>query len=170
METTEIGYISKTHGLKGHVILRLNEDILIDYSKVTALFLEINGSQVPYFTEECKPTNTGYIVKLENIDHVDTSKKLIGKKAFCLPQFLIENEDSLSYFVGYVVIDSTHGNIGTIVEVNDKTQNVTITIAHPSGAEIILPFNDALLNEIDDDLKTVDLNAPEGLIELYLSE
>jgi 16S rRNA processing protein RimM len=169
MQTHEIGYISKTHGLKGHVILRLNEDIFINHEKITAIFLDINGSQVPYFIEECKPNNAGFIVKLDTIDHVDTSKKLIGKKAFCLNEFISENENSLSYFVGYAVIDSVHGNIGNIVDVNDKTDNVVITIVHPNGAEIILPFNDDLINEIDDDLKTVDLNAPEGLIEMYLN-
>jgi len=169
MQTQEIGYISKTHGLKGHVILRLNEDIFIDHEKITAVFLEINGSQVPYFIQECNPNNTGFIVKLDTIDHVDASKKLIGKKAFCLKDFIVENENSLGYFVGYAVIDSVHGDIGTIIDVNDKTENVVITIAHPSGAEIILPFNDDLINEIDDDLKTVDLNAPEGLIDMYLN-
>lgn len=169
MNTQEIGYISKTHGLKGHVTLRIKEDIFIDEEKITSIFLDINGSQVPYFVEEIKHTNQGYLVKFENIDSIETSKKLIGKTAYCLEEFITEDEESLKYFIGYTVIDSKHGNIGTIVDIDDKTENVVITVAHPSGAEIILPFNDALLNEIDDDLKTVDLNAPEGLIEMYLN-
>lgn len=169
MNTQEIGYISKTHGLKGHVNLRLKEDIFIDEEKITSLFLDINGSQVPYFVEEIKAVNQGYLVKFENIDSVDTSKKLIGKTVYCLDDFITEDEESLKYFIGYTVIDSKHGNIGTIVDIDDKTENVVITVAHPSGAEIILPFNDDLLNEIDDDLKTIDLNAPEGLIEMYLN-
>lgn len=169
MNTQEIGYISKTHGLKGHVTLRLKEDIFIDEEKITSIFLDINGSQVPYFIEEIKSVNQGYLVKFEGIDMIELSKKLIGKTAYCLEDFITEDEESLKYFIGYTVIDSKHGNIGTVVDIDDKTENVVITIAHPSGAEIILPFNDDLLNEIDDDLKTIDLNAPEGLIELYLN-
>lgn len=38
METIEIGYIGKTHGLKGHVILRLNEDIQIDDEDIKSIF------------------------------------------------------------------------------------------------------------------------------------
>lgn len=169
MNTIEIGYISKTHGLKGHVNLRLKEDMFIDDEKITSLFLDINGSQVPYFIEEIKNINQGYLVKFESIDSVDLSKKLIGKTAYALDDFIIEDEESLKYFIGYTVIDSKYGNIGTIVDIDDKTENVVITVAHPSGSEIILPFNDDLLNEIDDDLKTVDLNAPDGLIEMYLN-
>lgn len=168
METEEIGYISKTHGLKGHVILRLNELINIDEEGIKSIFLDINGSQVPYFIEECRPNNTGYIVKLETIDTVDTSKKLIGKKAFALSDFILENDESLKEFIGYAIIDSKLGNIGNIADVDEKTDNAIIKVIHPSGVEIILPFNDDFIVEIDDDLKTIEFNAPEGLIEMYL--
>lgn len=169
METQEIGYISKTHGLKGHIILRLNELINIDEEAIKSVFLDINGSQVPYFIEECRPNNTGYIVKLETIDTVDTSKKLIGKKAFALPDFILENDESLNEFIGYAIIDSRLGNIGNIAAVDEKTDNAIVKVIHPSGVEIILPFNDDFIIEIDDDLKTIEFNAPEGLIEMYLS-
>jgi len=167
MNTEEIGYISKTHGLKGHVILRLNELVQID-EEIKSVFLDLNGSQVPYFVEECRPNNTGYILKLETIDTVDTSKKLIGKKAFSLPDFILEEEESLREFIGYSIIDSKLGNIGNISEVDEKTDNVIVRVIHPTGAEIILPFNDDFIIEIDDDMKTIEFDAPEGLIEMYL--
>ena len=167
MNTEEIGYISKTHGLKGHVILRLNELVNID-ENIKSIFLELNGSQVPYFIEECRPNNAGYILKLETIDVVETSKKLIGKKAFALSDFILEEEESLNEFIGYTIIDSKLGNIGIISDVDEKTDNVIIKVMHPSGKEIILPFNNDFIIEIDDDLKTIEFNAPEGLIEMYL--
>ena len=168
METKEIGYISKTHGLKGHIILRLNELINIDEDAIKSIFLDINGSQVPYFIEECRPNNTGYIIKLETIDTVDTSKKLIGKKAFALSDFVLENDESLKEFIGYAIIDVKSWNIGNIADVDEKTDNAIIKVIHPSGVEIILPFNDDFIIEIDDDLKTIEFNAPEGLIEMFL--
>jgi len=167
MDTQEIGYISKTHGLKGHVILRLNEFVNID-EDIKSIFLDLNGSQVPYFVEECRPNNAGYIIKLETIDVVDTSKKLIGKKAFALSDFILEEDDSLREFIGYSIIDTKLGNIGNIADVDEKTDNAIIRVIHPSGIEIILPFNDDFIVEIDDDLKTIEFNAPEGLIEMYL--
>jgi 16S rRNA processing protein RimM len=168
MNTEEIGYISKTHGLKGHVILRLNELVRIDEEAIKSIFLELNGSQVPYFIEECRPNNAGYILKLETIDVVDMSKKLIGKKAFALTDFILEEEESLNEFISYTVIDSKLGNIGIIADVDEKTDNVIIKVVHPSGVEIILPFNDDFIIEIDDDLKTIHFDAPEGLIDMYL--
>ena len=168
MNTEEIGYISKTHGLKGHVILRLNELVRIDEQAIKSIFLELNGSQVPYFIEECRPNNAGYILKLETIDAVDMSKKLIGKKAFALTDFILEEEESLNEFISYTVIDSKLGNIGIIADVDEKTDNVIIKVIHPSGVEIILPFNDDFIIEIDDDLKTIHFDAPEGLIDMYL--
>lgn len=168
MNTEEIGYISKTHGLKGHVILRINDYVNIDEEKIASVFLELNGSQVPYFIQECRPNNSGYILKLENIDTIDTSKKLIGKKAFTLPDFILEEDESLNEFIGYAILDTKLGNIGNIAEVDEKTNNVIIKVIHPTGVEIILPFNDDFIVEIDDDLKTIEFNAPEGLIDMYL--
>jgi 16S rRNA processing protein RimM len=169
MNTQEVGYISKTHGLKGHVILRVNEGLDINAETIKSIFLELGGSQVPYFIEECRPNNTGYIIKLETIDSIDTSKKMIGKKVFCLTDFIIEDEDSLKEFIGYAIIDNALGNIGIINDVDDKTDNVIIKVIHPTGKEIILPFNDDLIEEIDDDAKTILFNAPQGLIDMYLS-
>ena len=168
MITEEIGYISKTHGLKGHVILRLNDLVRIDEEAIKSIFLELNGSQVPYFIEELRPSNKGYLLKVENIDTIDTSKKLIGKKAFALPDFILEEEESLNEFIGYAIIDAHLGNIGNIADVDEKTDNVIIKVIHSSGKEIILPFNDDFIIEIDDDLKTIEFKAPEGLIEMYL--
>jgi len=168
MNTQEIGYISKTHGLKGHVILRTNDDIEIDAEIIKSVFLEINGSQVPYFIEECRPNNTGYILKLETVEAVEESKKMIGKKVFSLPEFILENEDSLNEFIGYRIIDTVLGDIGVINDIDDKTNNVIAKIIHATGKEIILPFNDDLIEEIDDEAKTILFNAPQGLIEMYL--
>lgn len=168
MNTQEIGYISKTHGLKGHVILRINDGLDIDPEIIKSVFLELEGSQVPYFIEECRPNNIGYIIKLETINTVDASKKLVGKKTFSLTEFIIEDENSLNEFIGYTIIDSVLGNIGIINDIDDKTNNVIIKIMHASGKEIILPFNDDLIDEIDDDKKTIHFSAPEGLIDMYL--
>lgn len=168
MNTEEIGYISKTHGLKGHVILRLNELINIDEEAIKSVFLELNGSQVPYFIEECRPNNTGYILKLETIDTIDTSKKLIGKKAFALTDFILENSESLSEFIGYTVLDSCLGNIGIITDIDEKTENPIVKVIHSTGVEIILPFNEDFIIEIDDEQKTIEFESPEGLIEMYL--
>lgn len=167
MELEEIGYISKTHGLKGHLILKLKEDIFLK-NDISSLFLEINGSNVPYFLEEIKLANQGYILKIESIDTVDLAKKLIGKRASCLIDFIEVDEDNLDEFIGYAIRDHEYGNIGVITEVNSKTENVVIKVNHPSGAEIFLPFNDDLIIEIDDDIKLIDFKAPEGLIALYL--
>lgn len=168
MNTEEIGYISKTHGLKGHVMLRLMEGIRIDETSIKSLFLDLNGSQVPYFIEECRPTPSGYILKLETIHDVGASKKLVGKKAFALTGFILEEEDSLNELMGYSVTDEAFGNIGVICEIDDQTENTIIKVKHPNGSEIILPFNDDFITEIDDDAKLISLKAPDGLIDLYL--
>ena len=170
METREIGYISKTHGLKGHLILRVNDDLFLNEEKVTSLFLELNGSQVPFFIEEIRPNNVGYILKLETIDTIENSKTKVGKKVFSLTDFIEDNASEYSGWIGYEVIDQNHGNIGVLKNVDDTTQNILLNVVHPSGIEIMLPFNEDLLEEINDETKSIHYNAPEGLLDMYLSK
>ena len=45
----KVGYISKTHGLKGEVTAILEYEL--DFENTSALFLEINENLVPHFPQ-----------------------------------------------------------------------------------------------------------------------
>ena len=62
MDTTEIGYISKTHGLKGQIVLRLNEFINIDSEAITSLFLNMDVDGENMIINQTYVGNSGYIV------------------------------------------------------------------------------------------------------------
>ncbi|MBL7931654.1 MAG: hypothetical protein JNL60_07125, partial [Bacteroidia bacterium] len=65
MDLKQIGYFSKTHGVKGHLILK--SDLYFDQD-LKALFLETQGGgKAPYFISEIKETNQGLIMLLEEI-------------------------------------------------------------------------------------------------------
>jgi len=43
-----------------------------------------------------------------------------------------------------------------------------MVVEHPSGKELLLPVTDEVIVLVDRTQKTIEVNAPEGLIELYL--
>lgn len=170
METTEIGYISKTHGLKGQVILRMKDGLFLDEEKANSLFIEINGSQVPYFIEELRLSNNGYILKIETINAVEISKTLVGKKVYAYNEFVEEEESEFDEWIGYRIIDNQFGEIGLLNSVDQTTQNVLFNVVNSSGIEVILPFNEDLISEVNDTEKIIYYHAPEGLLDMYLSK
>lgn len=166
MELKEIGYFSKTHGIKGHLILKNDKDFF--FEEANALFLEVSGGKAPYFISNIKESNNGLIVLLEDVNAIEKAKLLIGKKIFIDEKFLCEEEEKDNW-VGYELIDISFGSLGNITEVNDSGYQVLISVIY-KGKEVILPLVDDFIQSIDNDAKKISFKAPEGLIDLYITE
>lgn len=166
MELAYVGYFSKTHGVKGQLILRVEHDFLED--DIKALFIETTAGKAPYFIKEIKENKSGFIVSLEDLDAVEKARLLTGKKVFIDAQFLSPEEEDFNW-LGYELIDKHHGSIGNISDVTDNGQQILITINF-NGKEIMLPLVEDFIERIDEAGKKLFFNAPEGLIDVYLGE
>lgn len=163
MELAELGYFSRTHGVKGGLVLKCTSDFLIEEAET--LFVEEAGSKMPCFITEVREAGQNIIVSLEGIDNVEQAKKLTGKKVFVASHLILPDEEGL--WEGYELIEGRLGSIGRIESVVDNGTQMLITIRY-KGREVILPVAGDLLEQVDDSAKKIYYNAPEGLIELYL--
>ncbi|MES2680627.1 MAG: ribosome maturation factor RimM [Bacteroidota bacterium] len=166
MELSPIGYFSKTHGVKGQLILRTESDFEIEDLKV--LFVEAAGAKAPYFLSDIKENNTGIIVSLEEIDAVEKAKLLVGKKVF-IDTALVNEVEAEADLLGFELIDKQHGSLGNIISTSDNGHQVLISLNY-KGKEVILPFVEEFIEKIDENEKKVFFNAPEGLIDVYLGD
>ena len=69
--------------------------------------------------------------------------------------------------IGFTVIDNEFGEVGTVTSVNDTTAQALFEIDR-NGKEILIPINDQFIQKVDHAGKTIFLEVPEGLIDLYL--
>ena len=69
--------------------------------------------------------------------------------------------------IGYKVLDQQKGDLGILVEVLEQKGNPLFVVDH-NGSEILLPVFEGLLISIDAPKKEMLINAPEGLVDLYL--
>ncbi|HLT86585.1 MAG TPA: ribosome maturation factor RimM [Sphingobacterium sp.] len=168
-ETFYIGYITKTRGLKGEMQLFFEFE---DYDELDldVLFLEINKKLVPYFVDSIKLQNnsTAYL-NLEDIDHVDKAKELIKKKVYLPNDKMPERDpDDFRYtdLVGYLVVDEQEGEIGEIVDVQEFPQQFIATVDF-EGKELMFPLSEDLILGIDEEKQVIEVELPEGLIDLY---
>lgn len=166
MELTQIGYFSKTHGVKGQLILKVERDFFVEELK--ALFVESATGKAPFFITEVKETNTGLVIGLEEITAVEKARSLLGKAVF-IDSSLIDVQEEEFDWIGYELIDKQHGAIGTIGAVSDNGQQVLLSVQY-KGKEVLLPLVEDFVEKIDEEAKKLYFNAPEGLIDLYLNE
>lgn len=164
-----IGYITKTRGLKGELQLYFE---FADYTELDldVLFIEVNKKLVPYFIESIKlhENSTAYL-NLEDIDHVDKAQSLLKKKVYLPKDKMPERDpDDFRYtdLVGYLVVDEQEGEIGEIVEVEEFPQQFMATVDF-DGKELMFPLSDDLILGIDEEEQVIEVELPEGLIDVY---
>ncbi|WDF69297.1 ribosome maturation factor RimM [Sphingobacterium oryzagri] len=167
-----IGYITKTRGLKGEVQLFFEfEDYMeLDFDM---LFLEMNKKLVPYFVDTIKvqKNSTAYL-NLEDVDHIDKAQPLVKKKAYLPNDKMPERDpDDFRYsdLVGFLVIDEQEGEIGSITAVQELPQQFVATVDF-HGHELLFPLNEDLILDIDMQEQIIEVELPEGLVDLYRGE
>lgn len=170
-ESFYIGYITKTKGLKGEVQLYFEFEAYEDL-ELAVVFADMNGKMVPFFVESYKlyPNQTG-LFYFDDIDHIDKAQTLVKKKIYMpLDKMPARDEDDFTYedLEGYLVSDETHGELGKIIAINEYPQQFVATVLYQEK-EILFPLNEDMIVEIDEDEKTLLVDLPEGLLDIYLS-
>jgi len=170
-ECFHLGYVAKLHGFKGEVSLFLDVTSPSDYAKIESVFIDINDQLTPFFIDSFKLKNHPFAaVKFEGVDS-EKDAKVIERKNLYLPlRFLPELKGTDFYdheVVGYEVIDVKYGLVGVLESIIDLSINPLIQIMN-GEKEILIPLIKESILKVDRESKQLHVDAPEGLIELYL--
>jgi 16S rRNA processing protein RimM len=163
MQLVKAGYFSKTHGLKGELLLKEQEGTIDFETKV--LFIDLPTGRAPYFVSSMREFKSGVLVHLEEVDTVEKARSLIGKPIYCEDEYFFLEEE-LDY-TGYELIDGVFGSLGPVLQTDDNGVQILLTVK-VTEKEVILPLVEDFIESIDDTVKIIRINAPKGLIEMYL--
>ncbi len=170
-ELFHLGKIVRTFGSKGEVVFQIDTEILDKIENLESVFIKFNENLVPFFIErlERRPKSQA-LVKLMDIDNTDDASALAGCDFYIPIVMLPKQKDTRlsSYEIeGYKVIDANYGETGTVRTVLEMPQQSLLAI-DLNGKEILIPIVDEIVKKIDRKTRTIHIDAPEGLIELYL--
>jgi len=166
----KVGYVHKPHGIHGELVIRFQEQYYDTLEECPALFLEIDNLLVPYFiSEEGLRFKSGesVIAQLDWVDSDKKAKQLCGLSVFVDQDDVIVSDDEMSphELIGFQLYDVTLGRIGEITEVNDYSGNLLLSVEY-KGKEVLIPLNEDLIVRLDEDLREIELQIPEGLFDL----
>jgi 16S rRNA processing protein RimM len=170
-ELFQLGKIVRTFGTKGEVIFQINSEIFSRIKKLESVYLKINENLVPFFIELIQPKTKGQaMVKFLDVGSTEDASLLAGCDIF-IPIAILPKQQGTQLFSieieGYTVIDANRGETGKVRTVLEMPQQALLAIDF-NGKEILVPFVDEIVKMIVRKTKTIHIEAPEGLIELYL--
>ncbi len=166
-----LGKIVKKYSFKGELLVKLDTDQPELYEHLDAVFINLKEHLIPYFIEKSQLHKTELLrVKFEDVDTEEDANALIKSEVYLPLSFLPELEEDKFYYheiIGYTVEDKNYGKVGVITGVNDTTAQALFEIDR-EGKEVLIPMNDAFISKVDKVNKTIFVETPEGLIDLYL--
>ncbi len=166
-----LGYISKTVGNKGDLSFFLDTDEPGAYAELSMVFINIKETLVPYQIQKIKIQGQKAQVHLEDIDNVELASKLTGSTLHLPMEFLPTLSGNNFYYheiIGFEIEDTKFGKIGVVNNVIDSTSQAIFQIMH-SDKEVLIPITDNIVKKVNRKSKLITVEAPEGLIEIYLS-
>ena len=166
----QIGKLTKTHGLKGEINFQFTDDVW-DRVECDYIICDVDGILVPFFIEEYRfRSDSTAILKLEDIDSIEAAQMLVNSPVYLEKKYqeeLDEDEVSLSYFIGFKMVDGDDGqSIGTIVDIDDNTENWLFIVEKEDGSELMIPAHEEFISEIRKEEKTMVMDLPTGLLDL----
>lgn len=165
----KIGQFAKPHGVKGELALVTRSDVFDD-SDDPYIVCDIDGILVPFFIETYRHKSDSVIlVKLESVDSEEMAREFVNREVYYALDEAEESDwvEGMSWdaWIGYMVSDSRHGDLGRITDVDDSTINVLLKIDR-GGEEWLLPVAEELIEAVDPVAKRLTVSVPEGLLDL----
>ncbi len=167
----KIGKVSRLHGYKGELSLKLDPDFIELFSDLDHVYLNLNQKPVPFFIEEVRYTPQGYaLVFFDGVDNQNDAEKVRGAEIWMNESDIPDDffaEDINEYLRGFTVKDLSAGEIGKVASVVEHPGNSFLVIDRDNG-EVLIPMHNDIIKEINDRAQLITIEAPEGLIELNL--
>ncbi len=168
-----LGYITKTHGLNGGLTLALDVDDPSDYMELDGVFVKMKRDLIPHMITHMEHVKKNiFTIFFEDIEAIDQAKTFVNKECY-LPIELLPKLDGTKFYyheiVGYNVVDANYGDAGIIEKVLDLPRQALIQ-SNKDGKEILIPITDDIIKKVDRKNKVLGVEAPEGLIDLYLND
>lgn len=165
-----LGRIVKAYGKKGELNVVLDTDKPENYKDLKSVFLDLKGNLIPYFIEKIQIKNNKAIIKLKDVLTPEIAEMFVNAEIFLpldqLPK-LTGNKFYYHDIIGYTIIDKTYGSIGKVEKVLDLPQQAIFQIKY-KNKEILIPITDEIIKIVDRNNKQIKIEAPKGLIEIYL--
>lgn len=171
MELT-VGRVVKAHGVTGEVVVEVRTDDP-DIRFAPGAVLRAKGSddrQRDYVVEAARAHGGRLLVRLAGVADRDAADALRGSLFVIDSENLPAIDEPDTYYdhqlEGLRVRTTDGRELGTVAEVLHTAAGELLAVNRGQAGELLVPFVSAIVTSVSLDAGTVEIDPPEGLLEL----
>lgn len=154
-----IGRITRTHGKRGEIQCLMDNEYW-NNADATFLILSIDNILVPFRVLDWRGKGSDSLIfQLDRITDEQTAQQLIGNQAYMLKSDISEEDEIMPTWqslLGYRVLDTDQGELGTITDVDETTINTLVTLNHSQ----LIPLHEDFIINIEPDKQLITICLP----------
>ena len=167
MEDVVVARIGKAHGLKGEVTVQVHTDSPKERFVKGAQFSTQPASVGPLTIRAARVHNGIQLLAFDEAPDRTAAEALRNTKLLAAADELVEDdawyEDDI---LGFDVVLEDGTSVGTVAGLETREVQDLLTVKDADGHEILVPFVEEIVPDIDEDVRKVVLTPPPGLLEL----
>ncbi|MCL2737969.1 MAG: hypothetical protein FWE30_00810 [Bacteroidales bacterium] len=169
-----VAEVLKLFGNNGTLIVKFRPHVLACFNQTEPVFALMDGIPVPFFIAsfEAKGHDRARIL-FDSIHREEHALELVGKTLLqqeSEPMANKRNQQRLedpNKWIGFTASDEKLGQLGSVDAFMNWPKNPCLSIRPNKGtASFLVPFQQALIQDIDLKSKHINLILPEGLAEV----
>jgi len=165
-----IGKLVATFGFNGELVLKHHLGKKTSLKGLQTIFIEEKKeSFLPWFIESTKIKNEKEVfVKLEGVASREAATKLTQKEVWFTDADIkkFSAKSSPINLLGYTIVNNKQP-VGEILEIIEQPHQLLCRV-EIKGKEALIPLHENFLQGINHAKRHVNVELPEGLIEIYL--
>jgi 16S rRNA processing protein RimM len=157
-----LGEFIKLFSFRGELIF-YSELKSVFVENLESLFVNFNESYVPYQIIKVKShKKNNYRTQLKDVNSESEARRLLKKDIYIEK---IESSDNTDYIVDNFKVYNNKKYIGVVISTFNKTGQ-SIMEVKMSDKVVLIPLVDQFVVEINDEELKIDMDLPEGLLDI----
>lgn len=165
---TVLGKITGVHGLKGKLRLYSYSGSVSSLKPGVKILVKNRGKEIFFDVTGISAQKKNFLISFEGVDTVESAQTLTGSKILIenssLPD-LPEGEYYWKDLIGLMVNSSDGTCFGTIKTIMETGSN-DVFVVKDGEKEILIPFIDQVVKNVDLENGNVLVELPDGLLDL----
>lgn len=161
-----VGRIVKTNGTSGEVVASFRDFDPETLSTNEPVFIVFDGIPVPFFIDRIVPRGISRaLVRFVDVESMADAEELLGRDLLLDGGEGVSGDfsDDLSLLEGWTLCQGSRP-VGIILGIEDIPGNPCLRVASEESSEVLVPFHEDLLEEVDEAARILRMHLPEGLL------